>query len=309
MLCLLREFPQREYPDDYLLARLRSRRALLLAEYLVEAEEGLPEGTTGKAIREKEQQERQWLFRQMNDGLRRATAPLFVYFEINTLVQCLRFIEAGRVGDINSLLDLSLLSGDLKNNLRDKTAVPDAIACVEGIFNDSPLILKGLGSKYREEGIQGCEEMFRVHFFQKTLRASIDPDMHSFFQDILHLSNTLTMAKCLRWKREATPPLLADASTVKTKALSVSEDNLRRLASRLLRKEGVAVAELLPVNLEPLLMTALLLKMSRRRRVAGEVVACIEYMLRIAVIARNRSIRLHAGQWDQRGRTDRETVH
>jgi len=309
MLRLLSEFPQRGYPGDYLLARLNGRRALLISENHTDTDENLHKYTTEKAIRDKEKEERQWLFMQMNDRLRRSTAPLFFYFEINTLIQCLRFIEAGIADEIDSLLERSLMAEGLKNILRNKTTAAKTIECLERILADSQLVLEGLGKTYQEKGIQGCEEMIRIHFLQQAICCYADPDMQSFFRDVIYMQNTLTMSKCRRWKRETTPNLVLDAGAVKTGILRVSDNYLQRMASRLLRKKEIPGKELEPINLEPLLMTALLLKMNRNRKVGGEIVAYIEYILRIAVTAKNRRIRLHMKGQDKNGLTEKEMIH
>lgn len=308
MLRLLHEFPQRGYPGEYLLARLRGRRGRLLAEDHAEAEEGLPGHMTGDTIRHKEQQERRWLFRQMDDRLRLATAPLFFYVEINPLIQCLRFIEAGQAEESDSLLEGSLLSGELKNTLRAATSVPQAVDGMERM-PASPPALKGLGRTYQEIGIRGCDESIRALFLQQTLRARIHPAVRSFFLDLVHLRNTMTLAKCLRWQRDITPDLIVDPGTGRIKALPVSEKSLRHMAGRLLRREDLSAEDLRPVNLEALLLAAQQLKMNRCRRTAGDVAVCIEYVLRVAVIAGKRRIRLQTRQPAAGGQPAGEAVY
>lgn len=310
MLRLLHDLPQRNYPGDYLLSRIRCRRVSLLAEDYSNEDENLSADASDAAIWVRDQDERQWLFSQMNHDLRRAMAPLFLHFEINTLVLCLRFIEAENLDEIDSLLDRSLLSLDLQKNLRGNVSMPEVIERLDRFFHDAPLAVKGLTGVYENEGIQGCEEIIRINFFEQVLRTCTDPDMHSFFQDIVDLKNILTVAKCLRWNRESAPGLIAGGRlSVTVNDQPVSEDRLRFLVRRLTKEERVSDEQLRPVSLEPALYAILLQKLTRSRRVAGQVVVCIEYILRRDLVSKNRSIHLHARQREGKGLAGREIVH
>ncbi|MDH3328796.1 MAG: V-type ATPase subunit [Desulfobulbaceae bacterium] len=309
MLRLLHELPQRDYPGDYLLSRIRCRRASLLAEDLSNEDENLSANVSDAAIWLRDQDERQWLFRQMNHDLRTAMAPFFVHFEINILIQCLRFIEAGGGDEIHSFLDRSLWSLDLKQNLRGNDSMPEVLERLERFFHDSPLALTGLAEVYKNQGIQGCEAMIRIIFFEQVLRTCTDPDMHSFFQDIVDLKNTLTVAKCLRWNRESDPGLIAGGRVgTGVTVQPVSEDRLRRMVRRLTKKEGITGEYLHPVSLEPVLYAFLLQKVTRSRRMAGQIVVCIEYILRRYFVSKNRSIHLHARQREEKGLAGRELI-
>lgn len=307
MLRLLHEFPQREYPVDYLLSRLRYRRVLLQTGGVAGDGTALDRETSA-LTRSWEQEERYWLFRQMNRDLRRIMAPLFVFFEINTLVQCLRFIEAGRFEAVAPLLDQSLFSSVLKKSLRDRIAAPQVLERIERFFHDTPLAVKGLEKVYRDKGVQGCEEMIRRQFHEQALHNCTDQDMYSFLQDLVDLRNTITMAKCLRWKIESVPVLTA-GGRIRIARRPVTEDGLRRVVGRLIMDEGGQIEQLHPVGLEPVLYDALLLKMTRRRRVAGQVVPCIEYILRSHLMVKKQSIQLHAMQGHVEGLSGMETVH
>ncbi len=295
MLQMLLKFPQREFPGDYLMSRLRYKRTLFVSEAQTEEYRGEVPEVFDADIWARELEERKWLFRQMNGRLRDTLAPLFLYFEINTLVQCLRFLEAGRFDEIDPLLDRSLLSAELKKILRHKSGPADAIAGLERFSRNSSLVLKGFVSAYNDRGIQGCEELIRRNFLEQSLQTCTDPDITAFLRDMVDLKNTLAVAKCVRWGRESAPEVVAGGRIrAKVIAQSVTGEGLRQMVKRWTKEDVITDEQLLPVNLEPALYARLLLKMARARRVAGEVVVCIEYILHSFLMSRNRSLLLHA---------------
>ena len=51
-----------------------------------------------------------WVYRQMNEGLRHTFAPLFLWFEVRTILLCLRFRRGGERRKAAGLLADSLLA-------------------------------------------------------------------------------------------------------------------------------------------------------------------------------------------------------
>jgi len=302
MIRLLHDFYRREYPGEYLLARLCARRGEMMAESSAGGEniaDSIPDTTPG----EWEQKERQWLYGQMNTALRRATAPVFFYFEIKTLTQCLRYAEAGHFEPIDHLVERSLMALGLKKILRSGASVHEVVERLERFFHDSPLPLRGLADCFREKGVQGCEEMIRKFFFVQALNKVHERDTRFFFQYFIALRNTLTVAKSRRWKKEETPRVAVGSEIgSRTTSLTATEDRLRRMIRGLTDGKEVAAAELHPVVLESLLDAALMRVLARRRRAGGEAAACIEYLLRSRFVAKNSGILQHK-RWREKKRS------
>ena len=59
--------------------------------------------------------ERRWIYLQMENALRQALAPLLFYFEINTIVFCLRNLEVRQSGVVAINCEKGLLSEELKD--------------------------------------------------------------------------------------------------------------------------------------------------------------------------------------------------
>lgn len=290
MLSMLIEVSAREYPTDYLLSRLRARAA---------APAGPPDDRSGgidRRIWEGLQGERGWLFRQVNSDLRWALAPLFVYFEISTVAQVLRFLAAGHLDAAGSALKGSLLNGELKVILRSRDSVTGVLTRLERFFSRHGAGIKGLGKSYEEKDLAQSEEMLRSGILAAGLQRSGHKTMASFLRDLVDVRNLLVLARRLRWKTASDPALLAGGRL--NMQFSDEKFDAADLLQMIRHWTGGAEPgpeQLQPTRLEPVLQTYLVRKTARLRRLGDPVAACIEYLFRQDALTRQKSIRFHGG--------------
>ena len=292
MLRLLREIPGSGYPADYLLPRLRGRRGSAGAAPAIPRGGTVPVGDS--PFWEQAARERSWLFRQLDFELRATLAPLFVYFEVGTLVQVLRYLAGNRAESVDGILETSMLSPMIRVILRGRDGVADVLSRLERSLAGEVLALAGIGASFAEGGLRRCEELLRARFLARVLASGGQDDLTLFFQALVDGRNILAVAKALRWRPDPMPALLPGGSLpLPRPGRRCSADELARMVRRFSHGLNLADEQLRPEQLEPLLQAQLLQKLVRRRRAGGAVSSCIEYVWRGQVAARQRSLRLH----------------
>jgi len=284
---LLHDFPQCEYPDEYLVARLRGRRSSFIFE-----QRSQPEGTISVAERNRIQEqgcdERRWLFKQLNSNQRKNLAPLFLYFEVEILFQCLRCIEAGQCERIEGLLQTSLLSGQVKQILRENSAPADVLMRLERELKCIEIPVKGLAESYESGGIQKSEEMIRRVLLSQVFFTVHHPDVLGFFRNLIDIRNIMILAKHLHWQLESKPDLYSGGSfRERVYKKNVTEEELARRVRHFVRETVALGANLHPVRLEKELLYCLLKKLVISRRVSGLISSVIEYLWQWHITARS----------------------
>ena len=93
---LLRDIASDGFPTDYVIARVRARRAALTREWRAELARKAAPSASDEAIWDGLLGEYAWLYGQMDGRMRARLAPVFALFELKTLVLCLRNVDAGR---------------------------------------------------------------------------------------------------------------------------------------------------------------------------------------------------------------------
>jgi len=296
MLRLLIEGDGREYPADYLLSRIRGRKVRLVPARPGEARFKAMQEEDDNRIWAAAATERQWLFRQMHSGLRCALAPLFVFFEIDTMARVIRYRSLERSREAENVLQGSILAPAIQKVMRGGGGVTEMLAMLEEFCADRGLPLEGLSNEYTAGGLRRSEEMMRSRFLTQVLDEEEKGEVLSFFQDMVDMRNILTVAKALRWKLPEVP-LLLGGGNVRLRSLMtrVSADGLAGMIRRWTSGVSLAGEELHPARLEPFLLNHLGRKIHRRQRGGGSVPVCIAYIWQTFMAARDRSLLFHAG--------------
>ncbi len=208
---LLESPEDRGYPAEYLLSRIRGRRASLITdwrpliseavplEYLSPSRYGglatdkTPEGVWRSFVREY-----RWVYVQMNRTLREAFKPFFLYTELRTLFICLRHLKDKNTGRIDSLLAVSLLSDEIKGVLNTSKDIHSAVAGIERLFLSLSNGFRGLTEIADAEGLRGVEGRLTNTYLVHTLNAKLHPLMRDFFIRIIDSRNIISLYKYLR---------------------------------------------------------------------------------------------------------------
>ncbi len=290
------------YPDDYLFARIRARRALLPRQWPF----GLGEKGTGAAGpgagRQEEawqllQKELRWIFGQMNTRLREIFQDFFIFMELHGLLCCLRYRAAAMTDRIEERLRDSLLADEIRAALSNPEGVAAAIPRIASFFGPGFLPESWHKETTEVAMIKHFEaEVFR-RFLQLAIARSRQAELVLFFQMQVDLRNLMVAAKHHRWAIDAPPPLLA-GGLIGRKRLAAAIDLANR--ATLQRALAGSWAAGLQVDSYPRLEGVLLQRigiiLARRARLGGGISQTLDYLWQRYLAARNGSLAGQAGR-------------
>jgi vacuolar-type H+-ATPase subunit C/Vma6 len=297
----LRDIPADGYPTDYLVARLRGRRAPLPAAERGRQPPAAAEAGSDEAIWDALLAEFDWLRRQMNPRLRSVFAPVFTLFGIKTLVLAVRSKAAERHAAVERLLRHELLADDLRAALLRAPDPGTAVAVIADAFAPALGDARGLGAAYAAGGIKAFEARLTRDFLVQVAAADLHPAVHRFFEAFIDLRNVMTLYKHLRWGIHDAAAFVTGGALAAPRLAQASSSgdaaSLDACIGELTGDAGAATA-VGEVALESRLLSWLT---RRLRKAAREGDACdlvLDYIWSVYVRARNGALRLHAGGLD-----------
>ena len=298
---LLREIRGDGYPADYLAARVRGRRAALLAADRAVRTAGGAAAESDAAIWDALLAEFDWLRRQMNPPLRQVFAPVFVLFSIKTLVLCLRSKAAEQRDALDRLLRHELLGEELRDALRRAPGTGEAVGIVAAAFAPALGGARGAEQAYSESGLKGFESRLTRDYLRHVTSTRLSPAIRRFFAAFVDLRNLMTLYKHLRWQIDDpaafVPGGTLDAARLRAASAKGDSAYLDAAVGRL-TGEPVAMAAAGEVALESRLLASLTRVLRKAGRDGDEVDLVLDYVWSTYVHARNRALRLHADGMD-----------
>lgn len=227
----LLETPEdRGYPLEYLLSRIRGRRACLITDWkslISEAAplESLSPSRYGGWVAEKSPEgiwrslvrEFRWVYVQLNGTLRQIFKPFFLYTELRTLFICLRHIKDKNAGRIDELLAVSLLSDEIKRVLKTSEDISSAVAGIERLFLSLSDGFRGLTEIADAEGLRGVEQQLTNTYLVHTVHAKLHPLVRDFFIRIIDARNIISLYKYLRMNMTAALTFIPGGTILETR--------------------------------------------------------------------------------------------
>jgi vacuolar-type H+-ATPase subunit C/Vma6 len=218
---LLRGIDNGGYPFEYLLARIAVRKDGLIADWqpmlntadpLAAIPDGnrhsRPEDRSAEGIWKVLLHEYAWVYGQMDDAARDIFAPFFTWFELKTLILCLRNKAAKNNAKIKELLTASLLAENLQKILAGELDAFAAVAAVETAFVSLSDSFRGLRDIFRSKGLQGLEQALTDTWLEQTSTTELHPVIRDFIRGLIDFRNLLNLYKRLRWDVPGTPSFL-----------------------------------------------------------------------------------------------------
>jgi len=218
---LLRVIESGGYPFEYLLARIAIRRGNLIADWqpMLNAADPLaaiPSGTWRKRPEDRSAEgiwkgllhEFAWVYGQLDDAAREVFAPFFTWFELKTLILCLRNKAAKNSVKIKELLTASLLAENLQKILAGERDAFAAVAAVETAFSSHSAAFRGLQDIFRSKGLQGLEQALTDTWLEQVSAAELHPALRDFIRGLIDFRNLLNLYKRLHWEVPGTPSFL-----------------------------------------------------------------------------------------------------
>jgi len=291
----------RGYPAEYLLARIKGRRARLIRDWkrlifdagLFDASPpSIPDGMfkikSPVSIGAELVREYRWVYEQMNRQLRRIFAPFFLYTELRTVFMCLRRLKDRKAGALDELLATSLLSDTVKDILLVSEDLKTAVARIETLFSSQSPRYAGLAVTLESEGLRGVEQQLTDRYLAETVRSRLHPLMKEFFSRLIDARNALSLYKFLRLDLTKQPTFIAGGSVPEARLQEIAKsDDLLRACALIQELTGVSVDRPDPTSIE----LALYRGMTRWLRKAGRdpfgVAPILDYLWRCSIEAMN----------------------
>lgn len=205
-----------ELPTEALLARLRGRRAALRAD-----DDFPAEAVTG------------WIYRRLNNRLRRDLTPCLDLLALRTLIVSLRHALAGEAPP-EALQRDGLLAAPLHRLTGAAYSSETLMAKLEEALGGDYPFAKGLAGIHRQQGPGGVEQRLVLGLLQHGLARSRNHVVCWLLGSVIDLRNGLAIMKHWQWQI-ATPPVFAHGGTLTTDLLlrTFSGGNRERLAHML----------------------------------------------------------------------------
>ena len=297
MMNLLRDADSPGFPNDYLITRIKARRAALVATWKAVRAHGLTPDISDERIWEALLSELEWLYGQMNRGLRERFASVFVLLELKTIVLCLRNKEAGRATEIDTLLTHTLLADSLRRALRDP---PDVRSSIAALIGTTAGALPGLGeaaTAYADHGLRGFEDSLMRGYLAYTASTRLHPVILQFIRAFVDMRNVMILYKQLRWGVEGAGAFIEGGTFELSRLVQLLESEKPNPWEEL-AKEATAL-KVVPAaasegSIETVLLTGLTERLRRIARDKDGVGLILDYIWRIYVHARNLAVLYHA---------------
>lgn len=310
---ILRVVEGRGYPADYLLARISVRRSWLVADWrhLLSAAEPLEavpasprRGKLGigseQAIWASLLEESAWIYGQMDERLRGIFYPVFTWFELKTLVLCLRTRQRTGGAELEGILAHSLLAEKVRRLLAGagETAVVAEEIC--NLFARDDARYARLRGVYGKEGLDGVERQLVTLFLEQVACGRLHPAVGKFFRYLIDMTNIMTLYKQLRWRIKPPPSVIAGGRMKGSTFRGLIEGEGLNALSPLVRSLTGMPAQI-PAGGSPelLLLKGLSRLLRREAREPDGIGLILDYLWRCYLEARNLSILSHCGEMDR----------
>jgi vacuolar-type H+-ATPase subunit C/Vma6 len=221
MMELLLKVEDRGYPADYILSRIRGKRAGLIAdwtgllfggspfEYLSSSTyrgfvtERSPEGLWRDLMKEYRR-----VYLSMNRALLQIFRAFFLYRELRTIFIGLRHIKTGKALSTGGVFFFSLLSEDMKRALGESRDLATAARVIEKAFLGLSGTFEGISEICDREGLSSFERELAVRYLVTAVRNGLHPLMKEFWRRIIDARNVISLYKFLRLDLKTAPSFI-----------------------------------------------------------------------------------------------------
>jgi len=310
---ILRVVEGRGYPVDYLLARISVRRSWLVADWrhrlpAPEPLEAVPVSPRrGKLGAGSEQaiwgsllEESAWLYGQMDERLRGIFSPVFTWFELKTLILCLRTRQRTGGAELEGLLAHSLLAEKARRLLAGAGETAGVAEEICHLFARDDVSYARLRGVYGKEGLDGIERQLATLFLEQVAAEGLHPAVGKFFRYLIDMTNIMTLYKQLRWRiKRPVSSIAGGRMKVSTFRGILEGDGLNALPPLVRSLTGMPAQIPAGVSPEPLLLKGLSRLLRREAREPDGIGLILDYLWRCYMEARNLSILAHCGEMDR----------
>jgi len=222
---LLLGLEDRGYPVEYLLSRIRGRRAELIKDWKVLLFDASPldvllspraRGSVSKAspdaVWRRLIKEYRWVYSQMNKRLRETFSLYFLYSELRTVFICLRHIKDGKAARFEELLNESLLSTKLRSLLMSAKDLPTAVAGVSRMFAALSPEFEQINDRLEDEGLRGVERRLTNRYLAYAASTASDALIRAFMARMVDSRNLIRLIECVQQDAVGLPDFIDHGS-------------------------------------------------------------------------------------------------
>lgn len=292
------------YPSDYLLSRIRGRRARLVQDWapLVAAPaplERLPEGHYQRVCSDRSTEgiwkpllaEYRWVYFQMNRNLRNIFGPFFVYTELRTLFICLRNLKEIKRTAVKEMLFVSLLSEELRQILSDSADELAAVRTIESKLRYLSGEFSGITEILRQKGLSGLEHELTKQYLSVITGAGLDPVLQEFFTRLIDARNALALTKLMKLDRPAEHSFIPGGTIYTERLRELLNSRSLPEMERLFREmTGEQIASADHVKLEAALYRGITRWLKKKGRSSLDTGPILDYLWRCSIEAMNLSV-------------------
>lgn len=322
---LLRKIENRGYPTDYLLSRIRGRRAYMITDwrpFLTASDpfellsstyyKDLITDSKAETIWRRLLREYNWVYFQMNRGLQNIFRPFFQFSELKTIFFSLRYKAGKEDRKMEELLNFSLLSDEFKDILKNSENIPSAIEGIEYFFTSISDRFKGVKEISLKEGLKDVERRLTNIYLEYMIDSRLHPVIKDFFIHIVDLRNIITLYKYLLWEIKEAPSFISGGSISTERFVQVIDKrDIFEIGAIIKRLTGIKPALEVSnrgiegtdaLNIENSLLRWIRRFMIRVGRDPSGIGLLMDYLWRCYIEAKNLSIILNGRD------IDRETI-
>jgi len=301
---LLEKAADRGYPSEYLLSRIRGRKARFIPDWrpLVASPaplEQLPDGHYQRIVADRSPEgiwralliEYQWVYYQMNGQLREIFGPFFAYAELRTIFICLRNLKEMKRAKVREILSVSLLSDKIKKILLGSADEHVAVRAMEKKLLCLSKRFIGITEILRQKGLTGFEHELSERYLSVIVGADMTPFLQTFFMRLIDARNILNLARLVKLGVSAEHPFVPGGKISIGRLGEILGSKDHQGIEKLLREfTGEEAGSIEPVGLEAFLYRGITRSLKKGGRDALSFVPILEYLWRCSMEAMNLSV-------------------
>ncbi|MCX7793986.1 MAG: V-type ATPase subunit [Thermodesulfovibrionales bacterium] len=212
----LTEPPQCNYPEEYFISRIRGGRSRLVKDWniplyspdLAGFIKTLPYEFSDSSYLPPLLKRYRWLYSEMNERLRNVFWPYFLFFELKTLITCLRLIKVAYYDDAAELLRISLLSKDIKDNLLSREDFGNIIKKLIELFYIADSRFSDGADIFHKQGLKGFERFIYETCLKYLLSIELNRHIKAFIIYQIDSRNITALYRTIKWDIRTLPEFI-----------------------------------------------------------------------------------------------------
>lgn len=235
--------------------------------------------------------EYRWVYRQMNAQLREQFGPFFLHTELRTLFLCLRRLKDKNPAPAGDLLEMSLLSDEIRKILSTSPDIPTAVERLERFLVPVSGRFTGLTKNLEAAGLRAVEQTLTQVVLERIVHEKLHPLMRTFFERLIDARNILSMYKYLRLEQASFPPFIPGGRIEMARLQETAvKENFPGICSLVREFFGIKIDAPDPTKVEIGLYRGVTVFLKKEGREPFGVAPILDYLWRCSIEVMNISV-------------------